>query len=73
MSRLKFPKGIYVYRKINADLPLIPKGLYVIFDIFTYNPFGIKENSTEYFYKHTFPSGISDNYNLRYKAANSVK
>ena len=25
----KFPKGIYVYRKINDDLSLIPKGLYV--------------------------------------------
>ena len=26
---LKFPKGIHVYRKINDDLSLIPKELYV--------------------------------------------
>ncbi len=40
-----FPKGMYVYRNISTLFSLIPKGLYVIPPIFTYNPFGIKEKS----------------------------
>ena len=41
--RLKFPKGMYVYRSIMEWFSQIPKGFYVIVDIFTYNPFGILE------------------------------
>ncbi len=36
---------MYVYRKKNGDLSLIPKGLYVKMLEITYNPFGIKENN----------------------------
>ena len=59
---------MYVYRKTNADLPLIPKGLYVKMLKATYNPFGIKENDVKYSYKHTFPSGICDKLAVRHKA-----
>ena len=62
---------MYVYRKTNGDLSLIPKGLYVKMLKMTYNPFGIKENDFKYFYKHTFPSGISDKLEMRHKADNS--
>jgi hypothetical protein len=55
---LKFPKGMYVYRNIMDGLTQIPKGFYVIVDIFTYNPFGIWEKCPISSYKHTFPSGI---------------
>jgi hypothetical protein len=40
---LKFPKGMYVYRKTSAYFSLILKGLYVKILGTTYNPFGIKE------------------------------
>jgi hypothetical protein len=59
---------MYVYRNITTHLCLIPKGLYVIFGILTYNPFGIKGNNFKYVYKHTFPSGICDKLEMRYKA-----
>jgi hypothetical protein len=39
---------MYVYRKINNNYALIPKGLYVKILEITYNPFGIKENSLEF-------------------------
>ena len=38
----------------------------------TYNPFGIKENSSKSSYKHTFPSGICNDLKMRHKADNSV-
>jgi hypothetical protein len=63
---------MYVYRKTNADLSLIPKGLYVKMLKMTYNPFGIKKNGFEYAYKHTFPSGICDRLEMRHKTDNSV-
>ena len=63
---------MYVYRKTNADLFLIPKGLYVKMLKMTYNPFGIKENDFKYAYKHTFPSGICDGLEMRHKTDNSV-
>jgi hypothetical protein len=44
---LKFPKGIYVYRKTTDNLTLIPKGLYVKVLKMTYNPFGIKEDKSQ--------------------------
>jgi hypothetical protein len=37
----------------------IPKGLYVNYGVFTYNPFGIKVNDSKLAYKHIFPSGMS--------------
>ena len=40
--------------------------------VFTYNPFGITVNSFEFFYKHTFPSGIRNVFKMRYKADNDV-
>ena len=40
---LKFPKGMYVYRKTSDNFSLIPKGLYVKMPKTTYIPFGIKE------------------------------
>jgi hypothetical protein len=64
---------MYVYRKYKPIYALIPKGLYVIFSIFTYNPFGIKENHIKYSYKHTFPSGICDKLEMRHKADNFDK
>ena len=41
--------------------------------IFTYNPFGIEHNFTVFSYKHIFPSGMSDEFNVRHKADNSVE
>jgi hypothetical protein len=61
---------MYVYRQNNADLSPIPKGLYVKMLEITYNPFEIWHNRSTYFYKHTFPSGISDNLTMRRKADN---
>ena len=63
---------MYVYRKKNDYLSLIPKGLYVKMLEITYNPFGIKENNLESSYKHKFPSGMCNKLGVRHKADNSV-
>ena len=39
--------------------------------IFTYNPFGIKQNRFLFSYKHIFSSGMWMTFNVRYKANNS--
>ena len=38
--------------------------------IFTYNPFGIEQNFIVFSYKHIFPSGIWEKFNVQYKADN---
>ena len=58
LARLTFPKGIYVYRRRIRYFTSIPKGLYALLGVFTYNPFGIRAQWQIIFYKHIFPSGM---------------
>jgi hypothetical protein len=54
---------MYVYRKINADLTLIPKGLYVKMPHSHTIPLGLKPLFNYVAHKHIFPSGLKSLFN----------